>query len=599
MPEHPVFDASEPTGPLSLGSGAKLPGAGGPTSSGSADGQSAYDGKGIDPDLIPYLMAAEEEPEEEFAGAEATDADNLAALRRMVESSALSGFDPQLVAEMLGEVSDDELAGLADDWDDDEEESADLISPLAQLGGGATQQDAAEQAQERAQVLAEVRLLERELFARAPEHKFAPSLDRIKLLLDMLGNPQSAYPSVHVAGTNGKTSTARMIDALLGAFDLRVGRFTSPHLRDVRERISFEGAPATPEQFLYLWQDIAPYVALTDQQSAEAGGPTLSFFEVLVAMAYAGFADYPVDVAVVETGMGGVWDATNVIDSGVAVLTSIDLDHQQWLGNTIEEIAAEKVGIIKDRSIVVSMEQPSSVTELVEARCRETDSVLWLEGRDWAVLARTPLEAGQMVSLQTPAGVYEEIFIPLQGAHQARNAGAALVATEAMMGGKTLPGDLVDAGFQAARSPGRLEVLRTSPRVIVDSAHNPAGGRALAAALEESFGLEYAVGLYAAMADKDVELVLAEMEPHLEQLVVTTTSSTRAMDLERLTEIAVDVFGEDRVHAEQDLPDALDKAGELVDMSSDPENGKGIVVFGSVVLAGDVSALLRPDQQLS
>lgn len=533
-----------------------------------------YGEKGIDPDLIPYLIAAEEaEDPDDLLGDDGEESQRLQALRALVESSMLSGPDPDLMAELLGEI-----AAEADDEEDYEEVAARATSAV--------------------DLRDRVRALAEELFARAPEHRFEPTLDRVQKLVDILGDPQEAYASIHLAGTNGKTSTSRMIDALLGAFDLRVGRFTSPHLRDVRERITVEGEPLTAEQFLTAWDDIAPYVGMIDEQSTAGDGPQMSFFEVLTVMALAAFADYPVDVAVVECGMGGVWDATNVLDSGVAVLTSISLDHQKWLGDTIEQIAAEKVGIIKDRTIVVSMEQQPSVAEIIEARCRETDSVLWMEGRDWEVLNRQALEQGQIVSLRTPAGVYEDLFVPLLGEHQSHNAGAALVAVESIMGGKALPSDIVDRGFQAVRSPGRMEVLRKSPTVVVDSAHNPGGAIALRAGLEEVFGFEFTAGVFSAMADKNVESILAEMEPAIDELVVTQMAGERAMPLEDLLEIASDVFGPDRVHAEESLADAIDRAAALVDSTVDPQTAKGIVVFGSVVLAGDVTALLQPDHRI-
>ncbi len=535
---------------------------------------------GIDPELIPYLVAANE-PDEDLEGTEedAEEPQRLQALRQLVETSLLAGPDPDLIAELLGEVNaleqeeDDEFLVLEEEARQDQE-----VEDLALRDS--------------------VRALAAQLFARAPEFDFAPSLDRIKRLVDMLGDPQNAYPSVHVAGTNGKTSTARMIDALLGAFDLRVGRFTSPHLRDVRERITVEGAPLTEQQFIAAWEDIEPYVDMVDETSRRAGEPALSFFEVLTAMAFAAWADYPVDVAVIECGMGGTWDATNVVDSGVGVITSIGLDHQQWLGDNISMIASEKAGIIKEKMIVVAQRQEPEALEVIEARVRSTDSVLWLEGRDWEVLHRQIQGPGQLLSVRTPAGVYADLYLPLRGEHQARNAGAALVAAEAMLGGEPMRSDLVDAGLQAARSPGRLEVLRTSPMVVVDSAHNPAGAEALRAAMEEVFDLDFAVGVYSAMADKQVELVLSELEPVLDELVVTQMEGPRAMPMEDLMTIAADVFGPDRVHERAQLDEAVDKAAELVDSATALHDQKGILVFGSVILAGDATALLSPDKEL-
>lgn len=538
--------------------------------------------KGIDPELIPYLMAADEDEEEtdpETSEADGEETDIPQALAALLESSLLSGPDPQIVAEIIQAQAETDAVSQAEREQQEAEEQAQI---------------AAAQVEARAQM----RELTADLFARAPEHDFDPSLKRVSTLLDILGDPQDTYPIVQVVGTNGKTSTARMIDALLGAFDLRVGRFTSPHLRDVRERITIQAEPLSETAFLAAWEDIRPYVEMVDAQSGEQGEPRLSFFEILVGLVYAAFADYPVDVAVIEAGMGGKWDATSAATPGVVVVTPVDFDHQEWLGQTLEEIAAEKAGAIKPRSIVVCAAQHPQVQEVIRRRCAETDSVLWVEDQHFEVMDRQTGVGGQMVSLKTPAGVYQDVFVPLHGEHQAHNALLALVATEAMMGGKALAPQLVDAGFQAARSPGRLEVLRTSPSIVVDSAHNPAGAAALASALEETFHFDYLVGVYSAMADKNIEMTLAEMEPTVDQLVITTMSSPRAADIEELETIAADVFGEDRVHVEESLIDAVDKASELVDAVLDPSLTKGVTIFGSVYLAGEATALLRPDQRI-
>lgn len=492
------------------------------------------------------------------------------------------GIDPELIPYLLGE----DQAKL-----EEEESQLDAAEVAELLGGTDNDRDPVDPVDE-VEVRARVRELATTLFARAPEHDFDPSLARIEGLLDILGSPQDAYPIIHIAGTNGKTSTARIADALLGAFDLKVGRFTSPHLRDIRERITVEGEPLSPQQFVDAWDDIAPYVAMMD----EKGSPKLSFFEVLTAMAYAAFADYPVDVAVIETGMGGVWDATNVANAGVAVLTHIDRDHQQWLGDTLEEIATEKVGIIKEKTIVVAEKQTDEVEAIIRDRCSQTDSVLWMEGVDWEVVDRQPGVGGQMITLRTPAGVYEDLFVPLLGKHQASNAGAALVAVEAILGGKALKADVVDAGMQGVRSPGRLEVLRGSPAIVVDSAHNPDGAAALGPALVESFAFDYTVGVYSAMRDKNIEATLAEMEPFLDAIVVVPMDGPRAAELSDLEEIAADVF--DEAYAEEGLVAGIDRAAALVDRTNDPQANKGIVIFGSVVLAGEATALLRPDQRL-
>jgi dihydrofolate synthase/folylpolyglutamate synthase len=282
-----------------------------------------------------------------------------------------------------------------------------------------------------------------------------------------------------------------------------------------------------------------------------------------------------------------------VIDAGVVIISPISLDHQNWLGNTLTEIAFEKAQIIKDRSIVVVCHQEEVVLEVIERRALETDSVLWLEGRDWEVLSRTPGVGGQIVDVRTPTGVYEQLFVPLHGLHQAHNAAAALVATEAMMGGKVLPAEVVEEGFLTARSPGRLEVVRTSPTVVVDAAHNPAGVASLRDALDESFRFNVTIGLFSAMADKAIEEMLVEIEPDLSEIVLVPMGGDRAADLEDLKVIAEDVFGADRVHVAENVADGIDRATALADTPQDPTLTRGIVAFGSIQLVGEVTALLR------
>ena len=429
------------------------------------------------------------------------------------------------------------------------------------------------------------------IVARAPEHDIDPTLDRVKLALDILGDPQRSYPSIHITGTNGKTSTSRMIDSLLTAFGMKTGRFTSPHLLDVRERISLEGNPITREGFVRAWEDVAPYVGMVDERSQEEGGPRLSFFEVFTIMAYAAFADYPVDAAVVEVGMGGRWDATNVIDSGVAVITPIALDHTKWLGSTIEEIAREKAGIIKPGQVVVIMAQEEDVLDILLEQARSVDAIVRVEGRDFEVVDRQMGVGGQMVTIRTPSAVYEDVFVPLFGEYQAHNAAAALVAVEAFMGGRGLDGRLVEQGLMNASSPGRMQVVRHSPTIIVDAAHNPAGAATLREAVESSFSFARIAGVYSAMGDKDVEGVLSEVEPFIDHLVVTQMPGDRAANLERLAQIAGEVFGPDRVDVRESLADAVDRAAEIAEAGAEPADRSGILVFGSVMLAGEMLAL--------
>lgn len=432
----------------------------------------------------------------------------------------------------------------------------------------------------------------RHLMARWPESRIEPTLDRMRGLTELLGDPQHAYPVIHVTGTNGKTSTARMIESLLRAHGLRTGLFTSPHLLDPRERICFDGEPISQERFARAWEDIKPYVEIVDARSIGAGGPALSFFEVMVGLAFSAFADAPVDVAVIEVGMGGAWDATNVADGKVAVITPIGMDHADYLGDTIEQIAAEKAGIIKEGSRVVLATQELPVAEVLLTRTVERDATVARESLEFGVAARDIAIGGQMLALQGLHDLYPEVFIPLFGEHQAQNAAVALAAVEAFMAGPDgLDVETVREGFMRASSPGRLEIVRRSPTIIVDAAHNPHGARALAGALTDSFDFATLVGVVGVLGDKDALGILVALESVLDSIVVTAPASPRAMPVEDLAVLAADVFGEERVWVEHALPDALDRAVTLAEEVND-YGGAGVLVSGSVVLVGEAKRLL-------
>jgi dihydrofolate synthase/folylpolyglutamate synthase len=429
------------------------------------------------------------------------------------------------------------------------------------------------------------------LLSRWPETKLDPSLERITEFLDMLGNPQTGYPVIHLTGTNGKTSTSRMIDTLLRALDLRTGRFTSPHVETMNERISVDGEPLSDEEFVAAFNDVAPYLALAD---AEADHP-LSFFETIVAMAYARFAEAPVDVAVVEVGMGGSWDATNVADGAVAVVLPVAVDHVRYLGDSPAEIAVEKAGIIKPGAVAVLAQQEPDVATVLLERIAEVGATAVREGLDFGVITRVPAVGGQVISLQGLRARYDELFLPLYGAHQAQNAAVALAAVEAFVGGsETLDDDLVRAAFAQVTSPGRLEIMRTGPTIVLDAAHNPHGAEATAAALEDSFTLEPLIGVIGVMADKDAEGLLAAFEPHLNHVVCTQNSTERAMPAAELAEIAIEVYGEDRVTVQPRLADAIDEASALAEEQSGSSIGAGgVLITGSVVTVGEARAMLK------
>ncbi|GAA1136411.1 MULTISPECIES: bifunctional tetrahydrofolate synthase/dihydrofolate synthase [Streptomyces violaceusniger group] len=437
-----------------------------------------------------------------------------------------------------------------------------------------------------------LREVEGELARRWPETKLDPSLVRIESLMDILGSPQRAYPSIHITGTNGKTSTARMIESLLGAFELRTGRYTSPHVQSITERISLDGAPISAERFIETYQDIRPYIEMVDAQQEHR----LSFFEVLTGMAYAAFADAPVDIAVVEVGMGGSWDATNVIDAGVAVIMPISLDHTDRLGTTPEQIAVEKAGIVKQDATVVLAQQPVEAASVVLKRAVEVDATVAREGMEFGVLSREVAVGGQLLTLRGLGGEYTDVFLPLHGAHQAHNAAMALAAVEAFFGvgsqhARPLDIDTIRSAFASVTSPGRMEVVRRSPTVVLDAAHNPAGARAAAAAVTESFDFSRLIGVVGASDGKDVRGLLEAFEPIFAEVVVTGNSSHRAMDPDELAAIAVEVFGSDRVQVEPRLDDALEAAITLAEEEGEYA-GAGVLVTGSVITVGEARLLL-------
>lgn len=432
---------------------------------------------------------------------------------------------------------------------------------------------------------------ERALLRRWPETRLEPSLDRIRKLVDLMGDPQTAYPVVQLTGTNGKTSTARMIDTLLRAMGLRTGRFTSPHLEAMTERISVDGEPLSYADFARVFAEVSPYADVVDR----SGPHPVSFFELVTGMAYAAFADAPVDVAVVEVGMGGTWDATSVASAQVAVVTPIAVDHERYLGDTPELIAEEKAGIIRADALAVLAEQLPEVAEVLMRRVSDVGATVAREGMEFGVVSRVPGLGGQALTLQGLAREYDEVFLPLFGAHQAHNAALALAAVEGFAGGVDLDPDLVRGAFAEVTSPGRLEVVRRSPVILLDAAHNPAGARATAEAVQEAFTFSPLVGVVGVMGDKDAEGVLDALEPVLADVVLTQASTDRALPAEELGELATGIFGADRVHVRRRLDDAIDLATTLAEEGGsygEALGSGGVLVTGSVITVGEVRRLL-------
>lgn len=450
---------------------------------------------------------------------------------------------------------------------------------------------------EELRALAEV---EEELNERWPETKIEPSLDRIEMLMDLLGHPERSFDVIHIAGTNGKSSTARMVDSLLRAFHRRVGLVTSPHLQRVTERIGIDGQPIHPRDYVRIWHEIKPFVEMVDAQS----DVPMSKFEVLVGLSYAAFADAPVDVAVVEVGLGGRWDATNVVNADVAVITPVGLDHTDYLGDTLAEIAGEKAGIIKPRedaddpltpneNIVVIAEQDPEAMRVILQQAVDVEAGVARSGSEFAALESRIAVGGQQVNIQGLGGLYEDIFLPLHGEHQAKNAAVALAAVEAFFGasaGHPLDVATVRNGFAQAISPGRLERVRTSPTTFIDAAHNPHGAKALGAALDRDFDFARLIGVLSIFADKDATGILTALEPYLTEVVITQNSSPRALDAYDLAETARDIFGEERVHVADNLPGAYAQAVELAE-DAEVQSGSGIIITGSVVTVGDARAM--------
>lgn len=430
-----------------------------------------------------------------------------------------------------------------------------------------------------------------ELNTRWPESRIEPSLDRIAMLLDYLGNPQTTFRSIHIAGTNGKTSTSRMIDSLLRAFGIRTGRYTSPHLEDIRERISLNGESITPEFFIQTYDDIKPYIDLVDAQSEHP----LSYFEVLTALAYAAFADAPIDVAVIECGMGGAWDATNVIDSDVSVMTPIGLDHQEYLGNTIAEIALTKAGIFRAGKPSVLAHQSREAAQVLIRESATIESIPLREGLDFSLVHRDVAVGGQLLTIQGIGGTYDEIFLPLHGRHQASNATLALTAVEAFLGGgaQRLDIDVVRDGFANASSPGRLEVIHRNPTVIIDAAHNPHGVAALREALSEEFSFDRLIAIVAMLNDKDVTQFLAELSGAVDEIIVTENESMRALPTESIFSIANEIFDEAVVSAAGSIKRAIELAFDKAGAPSLTPQSTGILITGSVVTVAQARSLLK------
>ena len=435
---------------------------------------------------------------------------------------------------------------------------------------------------------ARIEAIEAALLKRWPETRIEPTLERIAALVDILGSPQLTYPTIHIGGTNGKTSTSRMIDSLLFEMGLRTGRFTSPHLESFLERIAINGEPISAAELIYSYNDIAAYLDLIDQKFPHP----ISFFEAITALAFVAFAEHPIDIGVIEVGMGGQWDATNVVDPDVCVIMPIGLDHTEYLGETLTEIAQTKAGIIKEGGFVIlAQQEPESAVELLKQAAAVGADVA-REGLEYSVLSRSVAVGGQLVTIQGIKEIYTDIYLPLHGKHQASNAAAALVAVEAFFGDQDLDMEAVRAGFAQVQSPGRCEVVHRNPTIILDAAHNPHGAAAIAQTLQSEFTFDEVIGIFAPMADKDVPGILLELEQIMDYIIVTGNSSPRAMQISELEKMAQEFFGADRVFAADSLSSGIEKA--MADANRPlSEDSIGILITGSVVSVGEARTIIR------
>jgi dihydrofolate synthase/folylpolyglutamate synthase len=435
---------------------------------------------------------------------------------------------------------------------------------------------------------ARIDAIEAALLARWPETRIAPTLERISALTDLLGSPQLTYPTIHIGGTNGKTSTSRMIDSILFEMGLRTGRFTSPHLESYLERISINGQPISAAELIFAYNDISPYLDLMDSKFENP----ISFFEAMTALAFAAFAEHPIDVGVIEVGMGGEWDATNVVQAGVSVITPIGLDHTEYLGNTLTEIAKTKGGILKTGGFgVLAQQEPEAAIELLR-RAAEVGIEVAREGVEYSLASRAVAVGGQLISISGLNESFDDIFLPLHGKHQAANAATALVAVEAFFGDTALDHDAVRAGFAAVTSPGRCEVVHRDPTILLDAAHNPHGAKALAETIANEFTFDEVIGVVASFGDKDVRGILLELEPIMNEIIVTANSSPRAMKLSELEKLANEIFGKDRVTAIESLGAAIDQAIRVAKRPLS-DDSVGVLITGSVITVGESRTIIN------
>lgn len=425
------------------------------------------------------------------------------------------------------------------------------------------------------------------LLERQGEQWVQPRVERTRRVLELLDDPQRTYRVIHVTGTNGKTSTSRIIETLLRALGLRTGLFTSPHLERFTERILIDGEPVSDGAVADAWDEIQPFVHMVDAELEAAGDAPLTFFELLTVLAFVACADAPIDVLVLEVGMGGEWDSTNTADGDVAVFTPIDIDHTDRLGSTIAEIATVKAGIIKEGAAVVSAAQPAEARRAILARAERMNATVAFADEGFALETQTLAVGGQLLTVRGIAGTYSELYLPLYGAHQGANAALAIAAVESLIGGGAQPLSLeiVGDGLGQVTSPGRLQLLGTAPTVLVDAAHNPHGARALVAALDEAFDIDEWGAVVGILEGKDAVGIVSTLAPAVARVFATAPDSDRATDPDTIADVAEAADLPVTVHPT--LEDAADAARAWAAES----DRRAVIIAGSVVLAGEAIRL--------
>lgn len=430
-----------------------------------------------------------------------------------------------------------------------------------------------------------------ELLSRVGESAPRPRLEPTRKLVSLIGDPQDSFPFIHVTGTNGKTSTSRIAESILRAHGLRTGLLTSPHLVRVNERIMIDGEPISDFALVSNWNDIRPYLQIVDVELVRDGQEPITYFEALTALAFASFADAPVDVAVIEVGMGGEWDSTNVGDGKVAVFTPIALDHVHRLGNTVAKIATTKAGIIKPDARVVSAKQEEEALAAIGQAAALNEASLAVEGDQFSLISTRVAVGGQQISVRGIAGEYLDLFLPLFGDHQASNATVAIAAVESFLGGGSQPirRELLEQGLANSTSPGRMQILGRTPTVVIDAAHNPHGAKALASSLGKYFDFDELVLVMGILSDKDAHGIVDALAPLASHINVTQSHSDRAISATELND-QVGAWTSGVEHRNfNTLDEALTDAREWAAASP----SRIVLVTGSITLIGEAIELAQ------